>query len=83
MFSKPSTLQQSYENKTPTMADVQRVDAELLIPGKGQPIERATIVWRGNKIEYAGPQNKLPAEYRNVSSQKHSVIMPGMSKHWP
>ena len=38
-----------------------RIDAELLIPGKGDPIENGSVVLDGGGIVYAGPTASAPA----------------------
>ena len=72
---KPST--------TPAMAvdiaQVSRIDADLMIPGRGDPIKNAALVWSGNKIVFAGESKNLPEEYSFLQSAAHvPVLMPGM-----
>ncbi|KAK4501375.1 hypothetical protein PRZ48_007183 [Zasmidium cellare] len=60
------------------MTTTQRLDADLLIPGKGDPIEKGALVWTGKTINYAGPHKDLPMEYRKLKASRHAVVMPGM-----
>lgn len=68
--------------QTPIMevdvAKVTRLDADLLIPGKGDPIKTASLVWKDSKIVYAGESKKLPQEYGEMQAAKVPVVMPGM-----
>ncbi len=54
------------------------IDADVLIPGRGEPIERARVVLEGSRISYAGPRAGAP----NVSSgdevSEAPVVMPGL-----
>lgn len=64
-----------------------RVDAGLLIPGRGDPIENGTLVCgtsnasdsneRG-KILYVGTTSDLPSKYSQLSVVKVPVLMPGL-----
>lgn len=54
-----------------------RIEADLLIPGRGQPIENAAVVLDGDVIAYAGPTDSAPATPEaDVSSVP--VVMPGL-----
>lgn len=64
-----------------------RVDADLLIPGRGDPIEYGSLVCGSDgssnneergKILYAGPRDDLPSKYSSLTSTKVPVLMPGM-----
>ena len=54
-----------------------RIEADLMIPGRGEPVENATIVTDGGTITYAGPRSGAPtvdgAEIAEVP-----VAMPGL-----
>lgn len=64
-----------------------RIDADLLIPGRGDPIGNASLVCatadaedsdeRG-KILYAGRKAKLPSKYAKVPATVVPVVMPGL-----
>lgn len=60
------------------VAKVTRLDADLLIPGKGDPIKNASLVWKGKKIVYAGDAKSLPQEYVETQAAKVPVVMPGL-----
>lgn len=82
---RPSSLLS--EQARETRKDYIRTDAELLIPGRGEPIENATLICgaadsadsdiRG-KIVYVGPQNNLPSKYKHLNSKSVPVLMPGL-----
>lgn len=59
-------------------SQVERIDADLLIPGKGEPIKNGTLIIKNGKIEYAGSQKDTPIEYVSLQSKKVPVLMPGM-----
>jgi imidazolonepropionase-like amidohydrolase len=54
-----------------------RIESDLLIPGRGEPIERGTVVLDGATIAYAGPSATAPptpdADHTSVP-----VILPGL-----
>ncbi|MCJ1307806.1 hypothetical protein MMC25_001454 [Agyrium rufum] len=61
------------------MAKCIRVDCDLLIPGRGQPIKDATLISEEDKIKWVGPTKEVPSEYS--SSQvvaKVPMLMPGL-----
>ena len=64
-----------------------RVEADLLIPGRGHPVENATLVCGTEKSErtddkgkilYVGPTANLPAKFSDLSATKVPVLMPGL-----
>lgn len=57
--------------------DPQRVDANLLIPGRGQPIENASIIFT-SKILWTGTQDAVPPEYSRIKPTRCPVILPGL-----
>ena len=67
---------------TPAMAvdisQTSRIDADLMIPGRGDPIKNASLVWNENKIVFAGESKNLPEEYSSMQSAHVPVLMPGM-----
>ena len=56
---------------------MERIDADLLIPGRGEPIERATVVMDGPTITYAGPRDSAPST-PGATAVEAPVVMPGM-----
>ena len=51
-----------------------RIDAEVLIPGRGGPIRDATVVTDGGVITYVGPSSGAP----DLPALKVPVVMPGL-----
>lgn len=51
-----------------------RIDADLLIPGAGAPIENGSVVFEGGYITYAGASAAAPGS----ANQLVPVLMPGM-----
>jgi imidazolonepropionase-like amidohydrolase len=54
-----------------------RIEAELLIPGHGQPIRDGVVVLDGGRIDYAGPTGTAPSTAGALVSRAVAV-MPGM-----
>ena len=54
-----------------------RVEAKLLIPGRGDPIPDGCVVIDGEAITYAGPQADAP-DTRDGETHRVPVVMPGM-----
>ena len=53
-----------------------RIDAGVLIPGRGDPIPDGSVVLDGGDISYAGPRDQAPAGDYEVTSV--AAAMPGM-----
>ncbi|MCL1588015.1 MAG: amidohydrolase family protein [Actinomycetia bacterium] len=54
-----------------------RIEADLLIPGRGDPIERGTAVLDSGKITYAGPSDSAP-DTPDADVTVVAVVMPGL-----
>jgi len=54
---------------------MERIDAELLIPGRGDPVRHAAVVTEGSRITYAGPRDGAPDSRASVSVR---CLMPGL-----
>lgn len=52
-----------------------RIDADKLIPGRGDPIDNASVVLVDGKISYVGPTERAPEAETVVKTQ---TVMPGM-----
>lgn len=64
-----------------------RIDADLLIPGRGDPIKNATLICgtanasssdERSKILYVGSTSDVPSKYSSLSATKVPVLMPGL-----
>lgn len=55
-----------------------RVDADLLIPGRGQPIENGSLISSGGKIIFVGKTDILGPDYAKISPITVPVLMPGL-----
>ena len=66
--------------------EAQRIDTDLLIPGKGQPIAKGTLIYitaskkyPAGIVMYAGATSGLPDEYTPLQAGHHvPVLMPGL-----
>jgi len=54
------------------------IDADLLIPGRGEPIRDATVVVMDDKIHWFGRSADVPAAYSAAPKFHVPVLMPGM-----
>ncbi len=55
-----------------------RVEADLLIPGLGDPIPNGSVVFDGPTISYAGPIEGAPASATSDAAVSVPVVMPGL-----
>jgi imidazolonepropionase-like amidohydrolase len=56
---------------------MERIEAELLVPGSGEPVREGTVVLDGARITYAGPAAGAPAT-PGVTAQHAAAVLPGM-----
>lgn len=54
-----------------------RIETDLMIPGRGEPIEDATVVLDGGTVAYAGPTSGAPAT-PDADGVHVGVLMPGL-----
>jgi len=54
-----------------------RIEADLLIPGRGEPISRGTVVLDGPTISYAGPSAEAPAT-PDAFVTEAATVLPGL-----
>ena len=59
------------------MSAVQRIEADLVVPGRGAPIRDGVVVIDGPTITYAGPRDGAPAA-SGTEPTRVSTVMPGM-----
>lgn len=56
---------------------MQRIDANLLIPGRGEPVRDGVVVLDGTAISYAGPAADAP-ETPGAVMHRAATVMPGL-----
>ena len=56
---------------------MERIEAELLIPGGGEPVSNGVVIIDNSAISYAGPASRAPATPGAVV-HKAGTVMPGM-----
>jgi imidazolonepropionase-like amidohydrolase len=56
---------------------LQRIDADLLVPGRGEPIADASVILDGPVIAYAGPRADAP-DTPGAETHTAATVMPGM-----
>jgi imidazolonepropionase-like amidohydrolase len=54
-----------------------RIDADLLIPGRGEPVENGTVILEGRTIAFSGPASDAPPT-PDVIPTEVPVAMPGL-----
>ncbi len=57
---------------------LQRIDADLLIPGSGDPVANASLIVRDGRIDWIGPTSEAPAVGSDTRAFPVPVLMPGM-----
>jgi imidazolonepropionase-like amidohydrolase len=56
---------------------VHRIEAELMIPGQGEPVRYAAVILHGPTISYAGPAAAAPAT-PDATVTRATTVMPGL-----
>jgi imidazolonepropionase-like amidohydrolase len=56
---------------------VHRIEAELMIPGQGEPVRNAAVILDGPTISYAGPAAAAPAT-PDATVTRAATVMPGL-----
>jgi len=56
---------------------MQRIEADLVIPGRGEPVRDGVVVIDGEDIAYAGPSAAAP-ETPGATVVRAAVVMPGL-----
>jgi imidazolonepropionase-like amidohydrolase len=56
---------------------LERIEADLLIPGRGAPVRDGVVVLDGTSISYAGPAREAP-ETPGAAVHRAATVMPGM-----
>jgi hypothetical protein len=58
--------------------DIHGIKADLLIPGRGDPMKNGVVIVEGKKIAYTGCEKSLPDEYKSIAVVYVPSIMPGL-----
>lgn len=53
------------------------VFADLLIPGRGEPVRNGALVYDDKVVLFAGAQKEVPAKYAHLQHTSVPVLMPG------
>ena len=56
---------------------MRRIEAELLIPGRGDPVRDGVVLFDGPLISYAGPAGLAP-DTPDVAALRVRTVMPGL-----
>ena len=56
---------------------MERIEAELLVPGSGEPVSDGVVVIDGPSISYAGPASQAP-QTPGAAVHRTETVMPGM-----
>src|SRR5437879_13438892 len=57
---------------------MERIEADLLIPGRGDPIQNGCLMIEGPTITFAGPIENAPKAPADIRVHRVPVVMPGM-----
>src|SRR5437870_11885038 len=57
---------------------MERIEADLLIPGRGEPIRNGCVVLDGSTIAFAGPIEGAPNAPARPRVHRVPVVMPGL-----
>ncbi len=57
---------------------MQRVEADILIPGEGEPVSNGVVLFDGSTIAFAGPAEDAPKTPTEVETTRVPAVMPGM-----
>jgi imidazolonepropionase-like amidohydrolase len=57
---------------------MERIEADLLIPGSGEPVPAGVVVIDGATISYAGPASAAPPPTPDAPVWRAAAVMPGM-----
>lgn len=68
------------QDSTTAGAALSAVKTPLMIPGRGDPVKDAILVYSSGKIDYAGPLSKLPKslEVPKERTVEVPVLLPGL-----
>jgi imidazolonepropionase-like amidohydrolase len=55
-----------------------RIDADLLIPGRGEPVRDASLILEGDRIGWVGPRDAAPATGEDVPVVRVPTALPGL-----
>jgi hypothetical protein len=53
-----------------------RIEADLLVPGRGEPVSNGVVVLDGDRIGYAGPAAGAP-ETQHAARHRAVAVLPG------
>ncbi len=56
---------------------MERIEADILIPGRGEPIRDGCVVLDGATVSYAGPRDGAPATPR-AGTYRVPAVLPGL-----
>lgn len=70
---------QLQSNEEPVdLSETYLLQADILIPGRGDPIRDASLVYSSSTIAWVGPTNSLPPKFKSLEIQHVKVLMPGL-----
>ena len=55
-----------------------RIEAELLIPGLGEPLRDACLILEESRIVWVGPRSDAPPSHERMPTWRVPVVMPGL-----
>jgi len=58
--------------------EAHRIEAERLIPGRGEPLEDACVILEGGRIDWVGPTADAPDTSERMPTHRVPTVMPGL-----
>jgi imidazolonepropionase-like amidohydrolase len=76
----PSTSMGSIDpdTKNTDVSSACLIIADLLIPGRGEPLKDAALIFNDKRIVYVGSKDQIPERYAALSPINLPVVMPGL-----
>ena len=54
------------------------ITADLLIPGRGEPLKNSAIAYEDGRITWVGEKSDIPDTYKTLDATHVPVLMPGL-----
>ena len=77
-MSFPTTTSEDHPLEDFKKKSITCICADLLIPGRGEPMKDAAAVLEEGRIAFVGPQSNIPEKYKSAPSTHVPVLLPGL-----
>ncbi|EXJ86661.1 hypothetical protein A1O3_03614 [Capronia epimyces CBS 606.96] len=76
--SRPPSLGQPLASSPQVNQTTQLINTELLIPGRGEPQNRMTVILQDGKITSVLPTSSVPPPFKKLPTTNVPVLLPGL-----